>query len=296
MARLYGREVQTQLAAFLEREEPEVIDAALSTWDLQRGAFDIGALTVMAQEGTLPERPVDRLAEINGSLVRSRLAPKWRAASTFTYNIVNAGALNALGTPIPFRATLVRVDRWIATRSGRLITSFNRAQLRAVRDTLRYYTVVDPLGATELGAVIRPIVGLDRRFAKAVQSLRTRLIEVEGLSRSAANAEATAYARRLEGVRAQRIARTELAEALNAGQVESVRAGVDTGALDPDVMKEWLTSQDERVDCKVCKPLDGKEIPMEDKFRSGGKEADHPPIHVSCRCTLTFDASAPVTE
>ena len=78
--------------------------------------------------------------------------------------------------------------------------------------------------------------------------------------------------------RAELIAQTELANVMNATELESYkRAGIQE--------KQWKTSRDERV-CPICAPLEGKVIKTEVYFESQGVTALHPPIHPRCRCFL----------
>lgn len=49
----------------------------------------------------------------------------------------------------------------------------------------------------------------------------------------------------------------------------------------------WNTVMDERV-CPICAPMDGQERVPNNPFLGGdGSTANHPPIHIRCRCFLT---------
>ena len=93
-----------------------------------------------------------------------------------------------------------------------------------------------------------------------------------------------------EQYRATRIARTEIIRAANSGaEFAYVQSGVVKG-------KEWLTSFDERT-CEIgCKELNGRKTGLGKPFGQQGVSANldytegeipFPPLHVSCRCTLT---------
>ena len=98
--------------------------------------------------------------------------------------------------------------------------------------------------------------------------------------------------------RAQMIAQTEVATALNQADIE---AWEQTGLVE---MKEWFTGEDEKT-CGYCKEMDGKVISLQGKFFNkgdkiefiDGKDHSHhmnldyrdiaaPPIHPHCRCAL----------
>ena len=77
--------------------------------------------------------------------------------------------------------------------------------------------------------------------------------------------------------RGQMIAVTEVTRAYAEGNKIAWReSGVTEGM-------EWNTANDELV-CPICGPLDGEQVPLDDKF-DGGFEA--PPAHPRCRCWLT---------
>ena len=76
--------------------------------------------------------------------------------------------------------------------------------------------------------------------------------------------------------RAETIARTETAKALNKGTLASYKSLGHEG-------KEWLTANDDRV-CDICQAgQDEGPIPLGQVFNNG---LDGPPPHPNCRCTL----------
>lgn len=95
------------------------------------------------------------------------------------------------------------------------------------------------------------------------------------------------------GPRAEKIARTEILRATNFGTLEAYKQSKIVKG------KEWLTAVDERV-CPWCASMDGKIIDIEEEYFEKGDELTvdgktlkfdyldvlHPPLHVSCRCTL----------
>lgn len=92
----------------------------------------------------------------------------------------------------------------------------------------------------------------------------------------------------LSPVRAEMIARTEIANVMNQTELESYRR---SGIRE----KRFRTSRDERV-CLWCKPLDNTVISREEFFTStakaskGAKEITYtrivPPLHIGCRCFI----------
>jgi len=81
--------------------------------------------------------------------------------------------------------------------------------------------------------------------------------------------------------RARVIARTEMNRAQNMGHLDSAK---QTGLK---VVKRWDAHLDKRTS-EVCRYLDGKEVPLNKKFKWEGQEFDAPPAHPNCRSTLIF--------
>lgn len=81
--------------------------------------------------------------------------------------------------------------------------------------------------------------------------------------------------------RAEMIARTELANAVSAVDLETMRRNGRTE-------KRWVTVIDERV-CPICQPLHNEKVQITGDFKSDGDRGyigQRPPAHVNCRCFL----------
>jgi len=77
------------------------------------------------------------------------------------------------------------------------------------------------------------------------------------------------------------IARTEANRALNMGHIDSAR---QSGLK---LHKEWVAAIDDRTSA-ICKDLNGKRLPLSEKFMYKGQPYDAPPAHPSCRSRLIF--------
>ena len=81
--------------------------------------------------------------------------------------------------------------------------------------------------------------------------------------------------------RARLIARTEANRALNMASLDAARqSGLN-------IEKKWLSKLDDKTS-QVCKDLDGKQIPLNEKFSHKGELYDSPPAHPNCRSTLQY--------
>ena len=74
--------------------------------------------------------------------------------------------------------------------------------------------------------------------------------------------------------RARTIAVTEITRAFHRGSLESWKA---SGEIEKMI---WRTNVDELV-CKICGPLDGKVVGLDEEFADG---ISGPPAHPRCRC------------
>lgn len=145
------------------------------------------------------------------------------------------------------------------------------AVARALRDGVPPY---------DAARAIKSVIGLNTTQAQAVLTYRETLID-NGLNISRVDTQVSKYADKLLDSRARTIARTEIMDAVNTGQVESWQEAMDVGLLSQDAKKEWITADP----CDDCVEYDGDTVPIDDEFEDGD-----PPLHPNCRCTLGIAA------
>jgi SPP1 gp7 family putative phage head morphogenesis protein len=85
--------------------------------------------------------------------------------------------------------------------------------------------------------------------------------------------------------RAETIARTEVMQAANDGQLEAWDQAQEDGLLTGQEQKEWIVTPDDRL-CPVCEPMDGVTVGIDEDFDVDGDEMEGPPAHPNCRCTI----------
>lgn len=192
----------------------------------------------------------------------------------------------------------IYVRDWIINRTGNLITNVCSDQVNAVR-----YLIAEAqslgMSSDETARYIRPTVGLTERQAAAnlrhYNSVKTQLradhprMKEESIGRKARTAAAK-YAERQQRYRAETIARTEIAQAYNAGSDAFIREAMRHDLM-PEMKKEWSTALDGRV-CKECQALEGVQISMDDSFetQSGRRNVTVllPPLHPRCKCAVKY--------
>jgi len=194
-----------------------------------------------------------------------------------------------------FDLTDPRAIGWAQVRSGSTIRQVNEYSRQAVskiiQDGLR--SNLDP---DQVRESIKRVVGLDSRQATALENFYNKTVEdgtLKGLSFKAAVDRAeklgTKYRDRLWGQRAERIARTELAEAANQGRFLSWMEADQQGLIAPNSKKRWLTAADERT-CEICSALNGQIVGWEEQFSIGKLM---PTAHPNCRCTALLIPAEP---
>jgi len=284
------------LRLFLGRHEPIVMDEALKLWNRQREAITRAQIEYAVANKEVPVEWMLAWQDDYADFVNNTLDPEWREAFRDAgEKMAEEGITPAVGEPFFFTPTGRRIDEWIQTRGGELITNLTVQQREAVRAIIRHYTVEAPSSPDELARVLRPVIGLTKRQAVAVQKLEEALI-AEGLPRSVIQKQVNNYAEKLLRYRSESIARTELSFAWNQGQHESVAQASEKGYL-PDtsrIRKVWITAEDEMV-CDICAPLNGVTVGFEEifSFRNERNEIQEVsflcPAHVRCRCSIGYD-------
>ncbi len=192
-----------------------------------------------------------------------------------------------------FDATRPEAAAWASVNSGVLVTEIIESQ----REAIRGYASQANLGQftpREAARGMRDVVGLTSRQSGWVQNFRDKQIgRIMGTGKTfdqayAASEKATTrYHNRIHRYRTETIARTETLKASNAGRNLAWDQGLAEGFIDPNAVKEWSTSEDERV-CKLCAPLNGRRVPIKGTFPEGD-----PPRHPSCRCTVLLTDAIP---
>lgn len=260
LGRLRGEVVMRRLADALAAED---MAAALDAipWELLNDPAIAGSLAA-----ALP-LAVREVVERSGVATAAAFArqPAFRAGLSF--DLLNPRAVD-----------------WVRAHSGDLVrevTDEARAAVRAIMQR-SFEEGIPAQGAARL---IRDVVGLTEREARAVANLRGRLLR-DGVQQPRALAQVERYAARLLQARAERIARTETIAASTQGQVELWRQARDAGLIPMEAVQEWVVTPDDRL-CPECAPLDGATAPVGGTFRGGGSG---PPLHPNCRCAVVLRA------
>jgi len=241
------------------------------------------------RDGEFSAATIEAWRESYVEMVETRLAPVWRASALSAHGELSRGLVRVLGESVRFEATAARLDEWIAIRGTELAVSLTDSTHRALRGVLRQGIAENPIGARDLGRYLRPLVGLTPGQATAVERFRANLLG-EGLDPSKVTHRVENYAGYLSRIRAERIARTEIAFAFNRSGLDTMRSARDEGLVRSSIVKTYLTGRDERV-CPFCAPLDGEIVELEQTFPGATRLLPFvlsPPVHPNCRCSLLY--------
>lgn len=167
-------------------------------------------------------------------------------------------------------------------RAAKMVTEISKETERAIRNAiaLAIKNGTPPLQAAK---EIRELIGLTSAQAQAVLKFREQM-KKQGLTQAKIDAAAEKYSTRLLKDRAESIARTEIMDALNAGQQAAWEQAQAEGLLSPNATKEWIVTPDDLL-CPECGAMDGKRVPLDEDFEDGD-----PPLHPNCRCTMGIGA------
>lgn len=176
-------------------------------------------------------------------------------------------------------------------RGTTIAQELNNKTRNAIRAALKK-ALMSELTPPEVASLLTNTIGLDDRFATAVESFRQGLI-ARGVPKAQARKQSAQYASSLRHTRANTIARTETAKAIQAGQKHSYDQIVSNlGIPDAFVRIEWITAYDERT-CPNCAPMNGVQVGKDESFATPIGQSSGPPLHPNCRCTTTMRFTDP---
>ena len=194
---------------------------------------------------------------------KARLGTKTRPRLGFGFDITNPSA-----------------QEWAEQQSARLVRDVTDETRDAIRgivgDAFR-----NQLPPVKLAAQLRQVIGLNRRQMDALSRKRDRWV-ADGLPPTQIQRLVQREHQTALRYRSMNIARTEVMNASNSGQLEAWRQARSAGLLSPKLVKQFVVTPDDRL-CPVCAPLDGEQRELDRAFSFGGQ---NPPVHPSCRCAV----------
>ncbi|MEN6605935.1 MAG: hypothetical protein ABFD60_01730 [Bryobacteraceae bacterium] len=168
--------------------------------------------------------------------------------------------------------------------AGELAKGLSEEQLAVIRDLVSS-SLRGKYGAAQMARMLaQPSgrLGLNQRFARAVENLETTLTE-RGEDPDRIETLTTRYADRLLRVRSKSIAQTETMRSMNQGTEASWAVAMKTGLIDNTTRRVWIASPDA---CEFCLQMDGEETGVDEPWETDDGPVDTPQdAHPNCRCT-----------
>lgn len=271
------------LRRYLITEERTISRPARALWKEQEKLVTIDTVKLAIQTGTVPEEwegPWDRMIR---EFVRDTVIPQQVKSISVAGDIIAKKVNRIQRKEFDFDSTMTRVKAWVDNEGGKLIVNLTSAQFGSIHALLQDQIALGITSPYILAQRIRPIVGLTKREALAVARFISTLTE-EGVASGMINSQAANYAKFLHKNRASRIARTELSNSYNFGQMDSVRQATTEGWLPGVPEKTWMAGGADP--CEICEENEAAgAIAVEATFPSGH---EHPTAHPQCECAVGY--------
>jgi hypothetical protein len=177
---------------------------------------------------------------------------------------------------------------WIKAHAGELCVELSRQQHESVRAIVdRMYR--EGRRPEEMADQIERVVGLTSRQEQAVENFRQRVLDDTG-DEDIADARAGRYADSQLVYRSENIARTENRYAVEQGRRTEWLQARDDGEMPTAAKRAWTSLPKSARLCDACADMDGQEVGLDEDFYSEVLEiyVPCPPLHPSCRCTVTL--------
>ena len=192
-------------------------------------------------------------------------------------------AAKDVGRAVVLDLNTPQVKNWMKSHLAELVDGIGEVSKQTIKQTLEQ-GILTGRHPTRIAQDIKRDLGLTPRSAEAV-SRKWATLEAQGVPLKRVEQITNRYADKLLKHRAQVIAHTESMTAVNQGRQQLWEQLDSAGAFPFQVVKEWLTSQDEMV-CEICGPMNEQRRKIDEEFNGpDGSSTMAPPIHPQCRCT-----------
>jgi len=189
---------------------------------------------------------------------------------------------------VTFDAENPAIKNWMENHIGELVTNIKDSTQKGIQQIVMR-SINEGLPPRESAKMIRQIVGLNDRQVTAVINRREKLM-ASGMRGRRLEDAVERYTQKQLKYRSELIARTESMTANNRGLMEVVNQNADAGLFDRSkAKKKWIVTPYDRV-CKICKPMQGKTVPVDGEFTlRNGESVPHPPAHPNCNCSWSIE-------
>lgn len=272
-----------KLSQYLDAEQRRLTGPVKALWKRQAGIVNIETAKKAIDFGSVPLEWSMPWEEMIREFVGDTVIEVWLESMTDSGDTIARKVNLIQRKQFDFDPIMQTVKSWVDSNAGKLIANLTVAQVGSIHALLQHQIALGVTSPYILAQRLKPLVGLTMREAAAVGRLITTLIE-ENISIAVMNSKVERYAQFLHKNRAIRIARTEISNAYNFGQRESVQQARDAGWLPGEPVKSWMAGGPNPCDPCLENEAAG-EIPLEAVFPSGHME---PTAHPGCACSQGF--------
>jgi SPP1 gp7 family putative phage head morphogenesis protein len=264
-----------------DRLTPELRRAFLLAVEQLRGRVSVETLAIALS--------TNRVAAVEFVLDPDQFAEHLRpAVAVVNEAFAAAGAVAArhlgadVGSAMSFNRTNPQAVRAVDRVGAVLVKNITDETRVAIREVVkRGFT--QGIAPRDLARMIREMVGLSESDQMAVINYRFGLLK-QGLPADRVDRLARIYADKKLRERALTIARTEVLNASNEGQLELWRQARRDGLVS-EPLKVWIVTPDDRL-CPRCRPMDGQTRKLDEPFDTPLGPRQRPTLHPRCRCAM----------
>jgi len=270
-----------ELRRHINAKEKKVSGPVKALWKQQRELVTIDTVKLAIQRGSVPPEWQDPWNEMILEFVREDMVSQWLEDIGDSADRIARKVNRIQRKQFDFNPTSWSVKDWIDTNGGRLIKNLSDAQFASIHALLQDQIALGVTSPYILAERIRVMIGLTEKETLAMTRRLSALIE-EGLPINVVNRQIERTAKFYHKNRAMRIARTEISNAYNFGQMDSLKQARDAGWLPGDPEKGWIAGGANPCDTCLDNEAQGY-IALDAQFVSGD---DAPTAHPCCECSL----------
>ena len=175
--------------------------------------------------------------------------------------------------------------RWAESSAAELVTNLIQGEKESIQALIIDATKGNS-DVRDTAKQLRDFIGLDKRREKAVLKYQQELID-GGFDVATIRKRLEKYTAAQLKDRSLTIARTEIIHAHNSGQQALWNEAIKNGFLNPRTMqKQWIVTDDDRLDKNICLPLDDEVVDIQEVFHATNGFHMTPPAHPRCRCAV----------
>ncbi len=280
---LTSKRTRPEFIAFLNTKERHFRTILKSFWREQSGIITLRSAKRIVDEGhSFPQDSMDLLTKGITAFVGDKIRDKYLDSLEYAGSRMASKINSMRKQEFEFDRTATLVMEWMSEAGGDLIVQLTAAQYNTINALLRHQMFMGITSPYLLAQRLKPLIPLLEKDALYITRLYEELTKA-GLSQEMVLRQTQRMADLKLKNRAWLIARTELSGAYQEGNLQSVRQAVESGFVDGDPRKTWITGPDPCE--RECMAMGGEEVGLEETFSNGRMRS---PAHPACRCDIGY--------